>query len=62
MMTVKDLREMLKNANDDDVVFFMTAYEDRDGYTSLIKARGIKGITTEAVTEERKAELKYYGY
>ena len=62
MMTVKELKEKLANANDNDVVFFMSAREDRDGYWTTIKTRGIFDITTESISDERKKELEYYGY
>ena len=52
MMTVKELRKMIENADENDFVFFMQEGADRDGYNEITAVRHVKGIETRKLTEE----------
>ena len=62
MMTVKELRKMIENADENDFVFFMQEGADRDGYNEMTAARHIKEIETRKLTEEEEKKMRWFGY
>lgn len=62
MMTVKELRKMIENADENDFVFFKQEGADQDGYNEMTAARHIKGIETRKLTEEEEKKMRWFGY
>lgn len=61
MITVKELKNLIVNANDDDVVFFYITETDRDGYFVDTPAK-VKKIETMAVSENERKKYERWGY
>ena len=61
MITVKELKNLIANANDDDVVFFYITETDRDGYLVDSFAK-VKKIETMAVDENERKKYERWGY
>lgn len=61
MITVKELKNLIANANDDDVVFFYITETDRDGYLVDSFAK-VKKIETMAVSENERKKYERWGY
>lgn len=62
MMTVKELKAMIANANDNDFVFFYVTEASREGWDREIKQRGVKRVEAVTLTDEEAKTLTYYGY
>lgn len=61
MITVKELKNLIANANDDDVIFFYITEMDRDGYFVNTPAK-VKKIETMAVNENERKKYERWGY
>ena len=59
MMTVKELRKMIENADENDFVFFMQEGADRDGYNEMTAVRHVKRIETRKLTEEKEKKMRW---
>ena len=62
MMTVKELRKMIENADENNFVYFMQEGDDRDGYNEITAVRHVKEIETRKLTEEEEKNMRWFGY
>ena len=62
MMTVKELKAMIANANDNDFVFFYATETDREGWDKEVKQRGITRVEAVTLTDDEVKKMTYYGY
>ena len=62
MMTVKELKAMIANANDNDFVFFYATEADREGWDREVKVRGIERVEAVTLTDDEVKKMTRYGY
>ena len=61
MMTVKELKAMLANANDNDTVFFFAETTDREGWLVEYKVK-VERVEAVKLTEAEKENWKRKGF